>query len=829
MQTSSELNESEDHSQSITVFSSVQGSPISSIIVNDLEDSKEIEFFHIKEHKIRVSKKNRIMKQQLNIDDLDDSYTTCFSQENFERLVENQLNKPKTAEKSGLRLEPGSCFLWYILPKSAFKDVISDYEMSKCKKIFKSILDKEPLCHEAQFGLGKLLAHQGLVDRARKHVGNALGIVPYDKLYKIWNAVLQKKEFKNRAEAVSACNLSKYLFVEYPNQLEILWGRMRLGFSKLVECPKDLEQPQVSAARIREIDDYYGYLAWSEVFMNTPAPKRVLLPLTTQNPSENLSEKGVHVLQELIRCFPDRPEAYLRLWQYYTTNSQHNQALEVATECFLKVAEYPEYFSVICLNLAKSNFFLGFVAKSLDILQQKHKERPTFSVFLYQYGKLCVKTGQDSYLPTGIGALREVLRNCDKARIGKINYWLFKAFIRYKDLTSAVKALQNAGLKIKSGKKTEIIKNELKLYSRLISLLQSAQAWVQDEKDEKWEKFWIICQEISTFDSYQSDLLISQGLWKLGKDLEAIENLLKSVNKSSKLQSYFQLLKYLIAKEDYRTAHREGKIMLKKSKNSPIQDWIKAHILYAFTLMHNQKPYKGIILLKCLGKSFPYIPYTFIPYVQQLRKANCIEDLYDAVENALEASVNYTESSFQLDKILSPALVATYSEEKLSNQDICNKLLNEDSIFTETNSSVGVKDISISGIFNKYRNSKASGSSCNSFNSEKLKNLMKSYEQCYFVGYGISSNPKFLFAIGKISSICSVEIEDGLCAIEDYIEIVKNLIGNERNILKAMIVKGKLLKVAGEELAARELLSEVMAEVRRLRFGELEKMVAGLL
>ena len=76
---------------------------------------------------------------------------------------------------------------------------------------------------------------------------------------------------------------------------------MRLGFNKYIDCPKDLEPPQVTAARIREIDDYYGYLAWTEVFMN-----------------DNLVHKGLHVLQELIRCFPTRPEAYFKLWEYYT-------------------------------------------------------------------------------------------------------------------------------------------------------------------------------------------------------------------------------------------------------------------------------------------------------------------------------------------------------------------------------------------------------------------------------------------------------------------------------------------------------------------------------
>jgi tetratricopeptide (TPR) repeat protein len=789
-------------------ISSMQASPISTIVVNDFEENKEVDFFEVRASKVRISKKNRIMKQQLSIEDLNDSYTTCFSQENFERLVESQLSRPP--ERTGLKLEPGSCFLWYILPAPAFKDVISDYEMKKCKQVFKSIIKKLPDCHEAHFGIGKLLAHQGLLERARKHLLKALTVNPNDKLYKIWNLVVHNKEFKNRAEALSFCSLTRNLFNEYPNQLEVLWGRMRLGFNKFIECPKDLELPQVTAARIREVDDYYGYLAWSEVFMNEK--------------SEKSKEKGIHVLQELIRCFSYRPEAYLRLWQVYSESSKHSQALEVATECFLKVTDYPEYFSVITLNLSKSNYFLGFTVKSLELLQQKHQEKPTFAVYLYQYGKFCIKTEEDTYLHTGIGALYEVLRNCDKARVGKIYFWLFQAHRKNNDLARAAECLASAVLKLKSSKKIEKVRAEMKNYSKLVIALQNAQIWLSDEKDERIEKFELICEEIGNFDKYESLILYAKALWKTGKELEAIEFLLKTVNQFPRPEGYFVLLKYLFIKEDYRTAHRESKNMLRKSRNSPIQIWKTAHIFYSYSLMHNMKSHKSILLLKCLGKVFPFIPYTFMPYVQQLRKATSIEDLQETAERALDTSINYNESSFQLDNLLKSGYVLNLQEEKASNQDLCYKMMQEESILTENSSSVSMKELNLSQVFNKYRSSKASSSSYNSLNSERLKSIMKTCEQSYFIGYSICSDPRFLYCIAKITVRSQVDIEDGMCAVDDYLRIVQNGESSWKSVLKGLVVKGKLLFLAGDTISAHEILNDVVQEARRLELGTIESL-----
>jgi tetratricopeptide (TPR) repeat protein len=194
----------EESFQDMNELKSAKESPISTVLINETEDSKEIDIFDLRSHKIRISKRNRIMKQQLNIESTENSYCTFFSQEKFDMLGEKQADPQRYSENAqNPKLQPGSCFLWYILPRSAFKDIISDYEVKKCKKVFKGILHKLPNCHEAHFGLGKLLAHQGIIRRAQKHLKKALNASPNDKLYRIWNVVMQNTNFKSRAEALS--------------------------------------------------------------------------------------------------------------------------------------------------------------------------------------------------------------------------------------------------------------------------------------------------------------------------------------------------------------------------------------------------------------------------------------------------------------------------------------------------------------------------------------------------------------------------------------------------------------------------------------------------
>jgi hypothetical protein len=52
------------------------------------------------------------------------------------------------------------------------------------------MVSRIPNCHEAHFGLGKMLAHEGNFEKSLHHLREALRYSPADGMYKLWYGVL---------------------------------------------------------------------------------------------------------------------------------------------------------------------------------------------------------------------------------------------------------------------------------------------------------------------------------------------------------------------------------------------------------------------------------------------------------------------------------------------------------------------------------------------------------------------------------------------------------------------------------------------------------------
>ena len=127
----------------------------------------------------------------------------------------------------------------------------------------------------------------------------------------------------------------------------------------------------------------------------------------------------------MIRVYGNRPEAYYKLWcYYYYTVKDYEQAEDTISEAILKVtsSEYHHYYILFCLLLSKTLFKLKKIRESLDFLQRKFIENPTYPVFLYYYGRFCIKSEDYLFNGSAIGALNECIRLCDTSRYGLIYY-----------------------------------------------------------------------------------------------------------------------------------------------------------------------------------------------------------------------------------------------------------------------------------------------------------------------------------------------------------------------------------------------------------------------
>lgn len=316
-----------------------------------------------------------------------------------ESLIEQSQNKSK--------LEPTSCLMLYIVSAKASRDIIPDYEIRQSFKAFNNLLSKVGDCHEAHFGLGKLYSHLGKMDKAINHLKDATRLNIKDEAYKLWYALVQSKSFCTTKGEALTCKMLLLAGNKGRAKIETLWGFLYLSFTKLLDSAKDIELPQFYATRIKDIDIYYGYLAWSEIFFR-----------------EGQTKKADDILKALTEIYPERPEAYFKLWESFYKNRLFDGAEAVAQKGFSKISntENSFYNIILCIAYSKTLFKQNKFRECFQVLQKHYLENPIYSVLLYKYGKFCIKSLDLTFLGTAIGALEESLKLCDEFRYGSIYY-----------------------------------------------------------------------------------------------------------------------------------------------------------------------------------------------------------------------------------------------------------------------------------------------------------------------------------------------------------------------------------------------------------------------
>ena len=88
---------------------------------------------------------------------------------------------------------------------------------------------------------------------------------------------------------------------------------------------------------------------------------------------------------------------------------------------------------------------------------------------------------------------------------------------------------------------------------------------------------------------------------------------------------------------------------------------------------------------------------------------------------------------------------------------------------------------------------------------------MHKREKLGFLGFSLCSDPAFLYQIAKISKKWEVELSDGLCAIEDYLEIVETPI--ER--LQGTFLKAMLFHLKKKYTESISLMQEILPLLKR--------------
>ena len=622
--------------------------------------------------------------------------------------------------------------------------------------------------HECLFGLARLLTHECKLDQALELLEAAIN-ASADIVYTTWQGSLAILTSKVSAIAEEerpgviqrwlCCGVNKQKstilqnLASLPGSIDKWWMMIELA----LRGTQGMEPAQFYSAKIKEIDKYFGYLSWS----------RILFRIED-------SANAVKICKELIKVNGNRPEAYLILFShYYYTIKDYDQAEDVASEAILKLQspEIHNYYVLFCIFYCKVQFKLKRTRECLDFLIRKFIENPTYPIMLLYYGKFCTKSQDFLFQGAALGALVECTRLCDVSKLGGIYFWLSKAHMsgrQYKEaMDSIILALKYIEPK-QLGKISQLNKWRSSLTESIEKIHTIENLLKTKNFEEHYESCKELCYQIKHLHKHEVDILKAQMYWKLGRSQRALHKLFAvSAISTVKMTAYFILLKYLRELENFKCLKTVAAEMIEKCKNPQVPSyvWVKANLAYAKAMSLNAKPGKAILILKCMAKLLPPLPFVRVDYTKSLQRASSIQDLTQAHSKTIETMNAYSYSNYKNSFVMNANNLRDFSQ-KVISEEIRVPSSNNTKKLQRTNTQ-------LFGSFRRYKKQQTLEIKENEDAKDYtilgvcIPNLIE------FRGFSICSNPCFLYKISKVSEKFSVNLQDGLSAINDYIELLK--------------------------------------------------------
>lgn len=368
----------------------------------------------------------------------------------------------------------------------------------------------------------------------------------------------------------------------------------------------------------------------------------------------------------------------------------------------------------------------------------------------------------------GITALEECLRVCDVSVHGKILYWLGNAYNTNDEVTKSNSSLQRALKLLGNTEKQKVSKINLLLgrQSALMTKLKQIENCKMSLRPDE------ITQRISESHAIEGLLAFGQSIWSYDKQA-GFDFLYTYRNSITRCDYFFLLFNYARALKDFSVLKKQSKKLLRKIKNLSIStsDWVNCHIWYSKALAYTGKPEKGIILLKCLGKVFPDLPYLDIKYVKFLTAAETVEDLLDCnLTQTYRQSIHIVSNAY-LQALATRNVPLFLQEKKFEAQNIYLR----DSIIENSPNPSELCPEERNSLRPTHRPKAGLGkfSNYSKFASQNFEFMLEKRTKAGFFGFSFSSDPEFLLIISKIALKHETGTKDGLLAIEDYLEITE--------------------------------------------------------
>ena len=583
----------------------------------------------------------------------------------------------------------------------------------------------------------------------------------------------------------------------------------------LLSIGEEIECPQHYAAKIKAIDQFYGYLAWSEVM--------------GASSNQGHKEKSIVLLRQLTINYPGRPESYLKLWYYYYSVSDYQNALEIAENGYLNISDTSgEYQVIINLNYCKSLFKLLRFRKCFELLQTLYRKNSHFPVYLYHYGKMCIKSKDPGFLGSAIGALEECLKICSESRQPYICFWLMTGYLAGSEKLKAYQyAKTGAGLintelqklntllqKSQTKKlllKVNQMKNVLKEMHMDVLNIEILEKIIENYNTAQGEEARLHCRNITKFDQIEGTISLSKLQKVSGDQSTSIETLYTLLPQTSlQMKHFFLLCSELKSQQKYEEILSICKEMMKRCKSPlvPVQVWISTHLIYVKSLVHLSEYEKAILVLKSLAQVHPPPFVPDLEYLKQLQFATNKTQLEQTVDRLSRGSA-MEDSELRATIMLRARLLN--SKKNLASIIVDNE----------------VQSVSSPLLSDSHSDNEEIG--CRTPEPLPRSRLSRiPLGDAANNGFSVSMNYKFLYLIGKIAGKYKVCVEDGYNAIHDFLNIhhywmKEGIEEDERLQVKAQFWQGVLMLLKEEVEPAIILFKEILSMLFQLN---LEKMTS---
>ena len=722
--------------------------------------SDEINFLTVLQSSLKISKKNQSLRQRaitikkskaiLNTNEV---ILTTPSIVNYQT---ERLSKSRFSLYSEEKEEKFPIIDFYLLKGSDIKNFISD-------KVFNDLdlklieTDIETWTDLDLLEAGKLMCYRKNYSMALEFLKKARVLNPNYLPHKLWKllvSVIISQSMREKVDQGSGCCCAsrnevgpKQLLMKYvkilhklQNSLEALWILLMISLGNTLKESVDIEPSRFYATKIKDLDEFYGFIAWSMIYI------------------EEKEENASLLLIELMTRYSRRPEPYYLGWVYFRDVKDYEKCLEIASEAFLKITydDFEGFYIIFCLKLAKSYYMTGKFTNSIELLYKKYLEHPEYPVFLFYLGKFCVITEDFAFTGIAKGTLRELLRVSEYSRRGKAFYYLIKAYLFTRQLPEVYKYAVKAMKTVDHSKKIKF-KEIREIYMGLQGLMHNvSEIQLNIKSNKRISESLNKCQIIAEMHKPSSDLLTAELYYLQGDKARAV-NTLRAMISSSRLEiaAYFKLLEFDPANADNIYMSLLGRV---QSNQMPIQSWVKVNLSYAKFLFERRLYNKCFLTLRVFARFMPPLPGINLPYCNQLKAQKDLKGFH-GLESPREESKNRNGlakdmKQIEINKSSSGQKFRTAS--KFKEFGFFKKL----TIDTEQDDNLAPFSTIIS----------------------PKKGISNNFALC--------SKPKFLYYISKYSLKLGKNHEEALLSIRDY----KHLLLLSRNSQKSQ----KMLKKAEE-------------------------------